>query len=89
MYELIKDFKPVSLPSLSKSLSSISIPSNSNNNDLKWDNIHYGTGVAFESNKTLVFLKEQSYVFRSVVTSTGFTSGIHYWEIIADNRTEN
>jgi hypothetical protein len=24
-----------------------------------------------------------------VVTSYGFTSGIHYWEIVADNRTEN
>ena len=35
------------------------------------------------------FLKEQSYLFRSVLANTGFTGGIHYWEILADNRTEN
>jgi hypothetical protein len=34
-------------------------------------------------------LKEQSYVFRSAVSNIGFTGGINYWEIIADNRTEN
>ena len=34
-------------------------------------------------------MKEQSYVFRSAVSNIGFTSGINYWEIIADSRTEN
>lgn len=36
-----------------------------------------------------MFLKEQAYVFRSAVANIGFSSGINYWEIIADVRTEN
>ena len=64
-----------------------SIESTSNFNELRWDSTKCGTGISFENNKALVFLKEQAYVFRSVVTSSGFTSGIHYWEIIAENRT--
>jgi hypothetical protein len=42
-----------------------------------------------EQGNALVVLKEQAYVFRSVVTNYGFTEGVHYWEIIADSRTEN
>ena len=36
-----------------------------------------------------VFLKEDKYVFRSVIANTSFTEGIHYWEIVADARSEN
>lgn len=28
-------------------------------------------------------------MFRTVIADKGFFSGIHYWEIIADSRTEN
>jgi hypothetical protein len=28
---------------------------------------------------TALFLKEDPYVFRTVFTSAGFTSGKHYW----------
>ncbi len=28
-------------------------------------------------------------MFRSVIANTSFESGIHYWEILADSRTEN
>lgn len=34
-------------------------------------------------------MKEELYVFRTVISDRGFESGIHYWEIIADSRTEN
>lgn len=34
-------------------------------------------------------LKEEQYVFRTVIGDTQFDSGLHYWEIIADARTEN
>ncbi len=34
-------------------------------------------------------LKEAAYVFRTAVGASGFTSGMHYWEIIPDPRTEN
>lgn len=45
-----------------------------------------------------VFLKESSYIFRTVLSDKvfiffdyfqPFESGIHYWEIEADSRTEN
>ena len=70
-------------------------PQVSNNTDnamnkletLSWDNKKYGTGILFSENNTQVFLKEQAYVFRSVVANIGFTCGVNYWEIIADART--
>lgn len=34
-------------------------------------------------------MREDTYIFRSAIGDTGFESGIHYWEIIADSRTEN
>lgn len=36
-----------------------------------------------------IFLKEEQYLFRSVIADKGFTEGIHYWEIIPDARSEN
>jgi len=37
----------------------------------------------------LVIIKEAAYVFRTAVGATRFNSGLHYWEIIPDSRTEN
>jgi hypothetical protein len=54
---------------------------------LCWDPLKLGTGIASEESNSKIFLKEQSYVFRSAVANIGFTSGINYWEIIADART--
>jgi hypothetical protein len=84
MYSLLLDFKPKLDLSLSKSSS---LEASSASGELKWDSTKCGTLITFENNKSLVFLREQSYVFRSVITSYGFTSGIHYWEIVADSRT--
>jgi len=36
-----------------------------------------------------VWLKEPAYMFRTIIADTPFMSGLHYWEIIADDRTEN
>ena len=35
------------------------------------------------------YLCEDTYMFRSVISSSKFDSGMHYWEIVADSRTEN
>ena len=56
---------------------------------LCWDNAKCGSGISFSDNDTHVFLKEQSYVFRTVIANNGFDSGVNYWEIIADPKTEN
>jgi hypothetical protein len=34
-------------------------------------------------------LKEDDYYFRTFFGDVGLTEGIHYWEIIADARTEH
>ena len=54
---------------------------------IAWDSARCGTGVQFSDNDTHVFLKEQSYVFRTVVANFGFDGGVNYWEIIADPKT--
>ena len=56
---------------------------------LTWDPAKTGGGINLSDGNQHCFLKEQSYLFRSVLANTGFTSGVHYWEIVADSRTEN
>jgi hypothetical protein len=37
----------------------------------------------------MVYLSEDVYLFRTVIASIGFVEGTHYWELVADSRTEN
>jgi len=55
----------------------------------KWDSKFAGTNIVFSENNSKVYLKEASYIFKSVIGDQPFQSGVHYWEIIADSRTEN
>jgi len=55
----------------------------------RWDTSHIGTGIEVNSDRTAVFLKEGPYMFRSVLGDQAFEGGVHYWELIADSRTEN
>ena len=41
------------------------------------------------SNDNKVILQEDLYVFRSVISDRGFTNGVHYWEILPMQMTEN
>lgn len=36
-----------------------------------------------------IYLKEDDYVFRTAFGNIPFTAGVHYWEIIADARSEH
>ena len=36
-----------------------------------------------------IYLREEGYIFRNIFGNVGFTEGIHYWEVIADARTEH
>jgi hypothetical protein len=36
-----------------------------------------------------IFLKEEDYFFRTFFGNVTFMEGIHYWEIVADARTEH
>lgn len=55
----------------------------------RWDANKIGTGIEVSNDKKTVFLKENAYMFRSVIGDTPMMEGIHYWEIHADMRTEN
>ena len=39
--------------------------------------------------KRSIYLKEDDYVFRTVYGNLSFNEGIHYWEIVADSRSEH
>jgi len=36
-----------------------------------------------------MYIKEDEYIFRNIFGSLAFNEGIHYWEIVADARTEH
>jgi len=55
----------------------------------RWDGARIGTGIEITNDKKTVFLKENAYMFRSVLSDTPMMEGIHYWEIHGDQRTEN
>jgi E3 ubiquitin-protein ligase NRDP1 len=55
----------------------------------KWDTAKCGTGIEIGPDGQAVFLKESAYVFRTVISNNPFMAGCHYWEIVADSRTEN
>jgi E3 ubiquitin-protein ligase NRDP1 len=55
----------------------------------KWDAKHCGTNIALTDNGCTAWLKENSYIFKTVLGDQAFYEGVHYWEIQADPRTEN
>lgn len=86
MYDLLIKYKPK--PILQGANFNLNQGS-SRNLDLIWRPVQCGANVQFNNGGKALYLKEQAYIFRSVITTEGFTSGAHYWEIHADNRTEN
>lgn len=57
--------------------------------NMGWDPAKTGGGITITENGVQCFLKEQSYLFRTTLANQGFMGGVHFWEIIADSRTEN
>ena len=55
----------------------------------KWDNEKKGQGIQIYNNGESLFLNETCYAFRSIIANESFNSGVHYFEITADRRTEN
>ena len=45
--------------------------------------------IKVSSDRRTIYLKEDDYVFRTVYGSVSFSEGIHYWEIVADSRSEH
>jgi hypothetical protein len=57
--------------------------------ELKWNPDYCGQNITLSDGNMTCYLQESEYCFRSVVANNPFTSGINYWEIYADGRTEN
>lgn len=54
-----------------------------------WDADNSSKEIAFSSDCRHAFLHETNYLFRTMISNRPFMDGIHYWEIIADARTEH
>ena len=59
------------------------------NQTFRWSTKCKGTGIELSNDNLFVWLKETAYMFRTLLGDTAFNSGVHYWELTADDRTEN
>lgn len=57
--------------------------------DFSWDQEHSSKEIHFSKDSRHVFLSESNYYFRTVISNRPFSDGVHYWEIVADSRTEH
>jgi E3 ubiquitin-protein ligase NRDP1 len=55
----------------------------------KWDPLFTCEQIELTAENRSIFLREDTYLFRSVIADKCFDSGIHYWELIADSRSDN
>ena len=49
----------------------------------------YVSVMSISNDQRSIFLKEDDYFFRTFFGDVCFTEGIHYWEIVADAKTEH
>lgn len=54
-----------------------------------WDSDNSSKEINFSSDCRHAFLHETNYLFRTMVSNRPFMDGQHYWEVIADARTEH
>ena len=45
--------------------------------------------IEISPDRRQVYVKEDEYIFRNFFGNVAFNDGIHYWEIVADARTEH
>ena len=57
--------------------------------EFAWDPENSSKEVQLSADSRHLFLCESNYYFRTVVANRPFADGVHYWEIIADARTEH
>ena len=54
-----------------------------------WDRSTLPKEVKMSEDDRSLYLQEDDYLFRTVYSNIAFNEGIHYWEIIADARSEH
>lgn len=57
--------------------------------EFAWDPEVSSKEITFSPDCRHAFLYETNYYFRTTIANRPFFGGIHYWEIIADARTEH
>lgn len=57
--------------------------------EFTWDPETSSKEIVFSYDCRHAFLHETNYYFRTITSNRPFFSGIHYWEIVADARTEH
>ena len=57
--------------------------------DFTWDPEHSSKEIQFSKDGRHAFLNESNYYFRTLISNRPFSDGVHYWEIVADARTEH
>lgn len=57
--------------------------------EFSWDKDNGSKDIQYSLDGRHAFLHESNYYFRTIISSRPFMSGTHYWEIIADGRTEH
>ena len=57
--------------------------------EFSWDPDNSSKEITFSSDCRHAFLSENNYLFRTMISNRPFMDGQHYWEIIADARTEH
>jgi hypothetical protein len=59
------------------------------NGEFSWDPEVSSKEITFSADFRHAFLFETNYYFRTITSNRPFFNGVHYWEIIADARTEH
>ena len=57
--------------------------------EFTWDPDNSSKEIGFSSDYRHAYLLETNYLFRTMISNRPFMDGQHYWEIIADARTEH
>lgn len=57
--------------------------------EFTWDPDSIHPSIQIFPDKKIALLNETEYNYRNIFGSIGFTSGINYWEIVIDSRTQN
>eukprot|EP00824_Muranothrix_gubernata_P014381 TRINITY_DN29894_c0_g1_i2.p1 TRINITY_DN29894_c0_g1~~TRINITY_DN29894_c0_g1_i2.p1 ORF type:complete len:303 (-),score=24.28 TRINITY_DN29894_c0_g1_i2:8-868(-) len=89
VHDLISEFEKHSSQAQSQKAY---IPRNPGKNgfcDFTLDQNHSAQGITLSHGNKSCYLQEAGYCFRTVLGNAPMTSGIYYWEIHADPRTEN
>lgn len=65
------------------------VGSNDRGGEFSWDPSLSSKEIHFSMDYRHAFLYESNYLFRTMIACQPFMEGCHYWEVIADARTEH